>query len=546
MHVCSPTISFNGSTYYSSGSTAVRNGSGTLTVKPNWEDMWNYFRRGYAIDVTLLAYDDSVLATFKDAFKYLDNDPSEGCHPGSLYGGSGNSPFSRSISSYPAIAGVSIQVYTLPTETGGHESRDSGYWVLEESFGYRLNITNPTAPTAVNAPAYVKQNQSAALSWSGATGGGNNSIAKYIVYKNGQQYTETTATSIGITGNAVLGASDIYTVKTIGNYNKESAISNGATVTTYGDPTSPQTATVTKSSPQSGEQIMISFSNAANGVNNPIKGYSLYESTSQSGPFTKKLSITTRSLSGSFTFNADQSGRKFYTVVAEGDRSNAHTYSPIITVTINNHPSVPSIKIGGIGQEITTTGTVVETAVESPKIRVYCYDVDTYQDLTLLCRINSGNWQTVKTAKAGYFATVRLETEGTYEFKVRDDAGDESGVSGVVYTKVPYTYTDNPVIAGQTRIKAVHINEIRTMLEQMAVFYGLNTPNWAETVEAGTTSTRNANAHIGEIRGIINNIYDTMLANHLEGNAPVFSADIAGMQVKADALNELITQLKRI
>lgn len=67
-------------------------------------------------------------------------------------------------------------------------------------------------------------------------------------------------------------------------------------------------------------------------------------------------------------------------------------------------------------------------------------------------------------------------------------------------------YTDNPIASGGTRIKAVHMTELRTMINNVRDYYGIPAKKWAEPIIAGTTSFRNWPSHIAEMRSAIEDV----------------------------------------
>lgn len=400
----------------------------------------------------------------------------------------------------------------------------------------------PTVPTGVAlASPYLKPGVTTTLSWNASTVT-NDTIKQYEVYKNGALIGTTNASTrqYSVTANSTAGHYDTYTVKAVSNDgNKSSNASSGVALSTFSDPQAPTTVTPSKIAPQSGETIYFNFSGASGGFYNDITGYTLLESATIDGTYTVKKSISSSSAQGSISISADQSGVKYYAIRTDGARSNSGLSTPV-RVGINNPPNIPAIKIGGIGQEITTTGTEVSSVIDNPMLLIHCSDVDQGQTVYLQQKKGSGEWQTIGSAVNQFYATVRLASSGTYLFRAIDDAGDMSESSGVVYTKQSHAYTDYPVKAGGTRIKAIHLNEIRQMLETMATFYGATAPIWAEQIIAGTTSTRNTNSHIAEIRAYILALCEEIALNELSPIIPSFTADISSQQIKADAINELI------
>lgn len=94
----------------------------------------------------------------------------------------------------------------------------------------------------------------------------------------------------------------------------------------------------------------------------------------------------------------------------------------------------------------------------------------------------------------------------SYSVKAADAHNEETAaVSGSLTYAAP-VYTDPELTAGGTRIKAAHVNELRTMVNHARQYYGLPVKEWAETITARTTSTRNWRDHITELRAAINEV----------------------------------------
>ena len=70
------------------------------------------------------------------------------------------------------------------------------------------------------------------------------------------------------------------------------------------------------------------------------------------------------------------------------------------------------------------------------------------------------------------------------------------------------TFTDNPLVAGTTMIKVVHVAELRTVVAMARARNGLGAFTWGDTVTANTTMVKAA--HITELRTAINQIYTAL------------------------------------
>jgi Divergent InlB B-repeat domain len=70
------------------------------------------------------------------------------------------------------------------------------------------------------------------------------------------------------------------------------------------------------------------------------------------------------------------------------------------------------------------------------------------------------------------------------------------------------TFTDNPLVAGTTVIKVVHVAELRTVVATARARNGLGAFTWGDTLTANTTAIKAA--HITEMRTAINQIYTAL------------------------------------
>jgi RHS repeat-associated protein len=61
-----------------------------------------------------------------------------------------------------------------------------------------------------------------------------------------------------------------------------------------------------------------------------------------------------------------------------------------------------------------------------------------------------------------------------------------------------FSFADDPLVAGTTNVKAVHLTELRTAVNQARAHAGLAAASWAEGITAGTTTIKAS--HITELR----------------------------------------------
>ena len=120
--------------------------------------------------------------------------------------------------------------------------------------------------------------------------------------------------------------------------------------------------------------------------------------------------------------------------------------------------------------------------------------------------------------------------------------GPPSEIS-TTYAALPLTDT---VTSGRTRIKAVHITELRTAIDTVRAYYGMPEYAWAEPVAAGRTSMRGWKSHIAELRAAVDEIIT--FVNAWDPSAPLHKIDSPVWSALADrpsaaALNRIRTIL---
>ncbi|HJP91183.1 MAG TPA: RHS repeat-associated core domain-containing protein [Pyrinomonadaceae bacterium] len=102
----------------------------------------------------------------------------------------------------------------------------------------------------------------------------------------------------------------------------------------------------------------------------------------------------------------------------------------------------------------------------------------------------------------------------------------------------PPTFTDDPLSAGNTLIKAVHVTELRSAINLLRARVGLAAASWAETVNAGVAIKA---SHIIEMR---TRLGEARTALGLAATSYTDPALAAGTQIKASHIQEIRDSLK--
>ncbi len=171
---------------------------------------------------------------------------------------------------------------------------------------------------------------------------------------------------------------------------------------------------------------------------------------------------------------------------------------------------------------------------------------------TLYYKWNSGgNWTALVSNATGAFKrvlTASISSSGTINLYLRlTDAAGAAIETSVSFSVIRPTFTDAMLVPGTTPTKAVHLNEIREIVDSLRAAYGLNSTAWNEQIAAGTTSLRRYNEHVREIRSGIAAIVSRInsLAGHTLVNTPSWCA-LSESGPKAEAITEIRNTLMGI
>jgi hypothetical protein len=98
------------------------------------------------------------------------------------------------------------------------------------------------------------------------------------------------------------------------------------------------------------------------------------------------------------------------------------------------------------------------------------------------------------------------------------------------------TFTDDPLVAGSTGVRVVHIAELRTAVAFTRARFGLSTFAWSDTLTTRTTQLKVS--HIAELRTAVTQIYQA-----LGRPLPAYTDNLVAGQTVAKAVH--VQELRR-
>lgn len=133
----------------------------------------------------------------------------------------------------------------------------------------------------------------------------------------------------------------------------------------------------------------------------------------------------------------------------------------------------------------------------------------------------------------GHFNSIGGETR----FRLARLGG--SGPVSPVTPVVPPPFTDDPLIAGTTPLRAVHITELRDRINALRVRFALSPVSWTDSVLTGVLARA---VHVQELRDALLAAYDAALLQGIAAPRPVFADAPLGPGLPIRALH--IQQLR--
>jgi hypothetical protein len=126
-----------------------------------------------------------------------------------------------------------------------------------------------------------------------------------------------------------------------------------------------------------------------------------------------------------------------------------------------------------------------------------------------------------------------LPGQTVFTVRAHDAAGNSGTDTLTVTLTIAFTFTDDPVVARSTEIKAAHFTELRTAVNSLRTASGLTSATWTDPMLVpGTTRVRAI--HLTELRNALNQVYQTA-----GRSIPTYTDAIGPTIIRAVHMNEL-------
>lgn len=278
---------------------------------------------------------------------------------------------------------------------------------------------------------------------------------------------------------------------------------------------------------EAGNAAVLNWNPSAPGLNSVVSGYRVQ-----------------RSADGDTWVDVADTTDTSMIVYAPATSGNAYYYRVLAYGEWDESTSAPSNVISLLANTVPTAPTVLT-------------DGKTYNPLPRILVVMGTDTDTLSISAPGFTPSRSGGIGAGQGVVLRKNAGASSGTGSVnVSISDPYgasasasaswefaepVWTDDPVIAGTTLIKAVHINELRTAFDVTCDYYGIVRTDWGAAVVAGETSSALFPSHAQQLQDTARRIADYI--NNFDANSAtnnvVLPAFTSPNIAKAAVINEL-------
>lgn len=378
------------------------------------------------------------------------------------------------------------------------------------------------------------------LTWTPAQGAYRQSIARD---NNGSMFSPTyiaqnldkAANTYQVTAPETGGEYFYFAINTTNN-DGSGGFSNRANVQagTVTPATTPGNVALTSASALPGENVTLSWSASIPGEYSGLTGYEIARSTSPDTVGTVVYTVDAATLQVAVAASSTAGETYYYRVrsVAYFPDGNSEWSEPVSLWAILP-PAAPVLTVGANTYNprpriFARTGTgEAPLSIAAPGMNISRTEGLANNDGVLMQRVDD--------IEPGGSATVTAA--------VTDKYGISTSASVTIQRIVP-TWTDNPIVAGETVVKAAHINELRAALDTICDYYDIDRTAWGEEVEAGTTPLYNWIGHATELQDTVRRIAGVI--NAYDPDSPANRVILPAMPAPEWASAEIINQLRQL
>ncbi len=410
-------------------------------------------------------------------------------------------------------------------------------------YGY----SDPTPPTSIKvngaSSVIVDAGTIVNVTWSGAQAGANNGIYGYQFYVSYQPDSGywaygsvITGTSATLQASSTMGEKLYFKLATVG-YVSQGSMSDATIVLetkVYTANNAPDTVSASPSVTSAGNLVTLSWSGAQAGTNVNIASYAVYRSENRDSGF--ELLATVSGTSMNVYAPAETGHAYYYRVAALADRAGYDSGMSLAyaILAVPDAPQAPIIQGTASGKSY------------NPRPRVLAQiPANTIEGLEQT--ISAIGWSASRTGQvAGEKIVLRKDTAYNASGSSAVEFSNRDSYAGVTTVNVNVQYqsaewTDDPVEAGYTTIKAAHMNELRRAIDDIRAWYGMGAYQWQDEIIAGVTSSVRWVSHALEIKAQIEAIRD--FVNAWDSTNGVFDISLPSIPAfyapKADVINSL-------
>lgn len=350
-------------------------------------------------------------------------------------------------------------------------------------------ITKCSAPTAISiSPTAIDKGGSTTLTWSGASGGTNNGITAYNIYRSTDNATysldqtyQTTATSGSLKLTLSPNADTTYyykiaTVGTVSGYSSGYSNVVSVKVSTY---TNCGNITISVAASIAEGEVAVSWTKSADGHNNAVSGYKVqYQDSSNGsdwGTIADIETVANNVFSKNYAVNATRGGYRRFLITPIGSKTGLNgATATSAAVRANRLPATPAMLVGK---------DIAVVFGKKPWVRFTVPIDEDGQSRVLRCSCDGTIYDVLSISESAGTYTAQLpfdvDSYAATQFWLNDGLADGNSIE-IIYQHmdIPSNYS-NPV-----KVEAATYNQVAAYINYLRRYHGLSTITFSVAKDA--------------------------------------------------------------